>query len=57
LILFIIIYNIYIFKYYKINLMKRQIDKKNKKLQDAYTRADKALQELFFVKKETWKKN
>jgi len=37
--------------------MKRQIDKKNKKLQDAYTRADKALQELFFVKKETWKKN
>lgn len=27
------------------------------KLQEAYKKADKALQELFFVKKEKWKKN
>lgn len=30
---------------------------KDKKLQEAYKKADKALQELIFWKKEKWKKN
>ncbi len=30
---------------------------KDKKLQEAYKKADKALQELFFRKREKWKKN
>lgn len=30
--------------------------KRDKKLQEAYDRADKAIKELFFVKREAWKK-